>query len=346
VCCATLACARTARAGDDAEGRAPAAERAEVAVDAEAPDFTLKDHEGLPFKLSESRTKRHVLLAFFPRAFTPGCTREMKCLGKAREGLEAKNVEVIGVSGDAVGTQARFVTALGLHFKLLSDPDYAVAKRYGVHVQTAEGGFSARSVFLIGSDGRVRYIEREFGVPTTLEGSALEKAIDALGGAEPDRVAALAALPEAEREGKTVLVRYVQAVLSEDVRALDALLHAACGMRRGETDDKRAALRKAWLQRHRDLFAAENIKNVVKFDAVLDLSSARVRTGKEASKAAASTETSDHRRLDTLLEEGDILVVAPTRAPPEGQKRILPAELILVARKTPDGYRLLEQATR
>lgn len=64
----------TARAGDDpkAEPAAPAAAPEAVAVDKEAPDFTLKDHEGHTFHLKDLRGKRHVLLAFFPRAFTPG----------------------------------------------------------------------------------------------------------------------------------------------------------------------------------------------------------------------------------------------------------------------------------
>lgn len=270
----------------------------------------------------------------------------MTCLGKAREGLAHKDVEVIGISGDAVGTQARFVTALGLKFRLLSDPDFAVAGRYGVHVPTKDGGFAARSVFLIDKDGKVRHVDREFGVPTTLEGTALEKAIDALVGSEPDPAAALAGLPEAEREGKTLLVRYVQAVLSENVTKLDRLLHPAFGARRGETDDKREAARKAWLQRHRDLFVAEDLSHGVKFGDVLDLSKARVSTGKDARTAAAAMETIDHRRLDTLLEEGDLLVICGTKPPAEGRKRFLPAEVILVARKTPEGYRLLEQASR
>jgi hypothetical protein len=146
---------------------------------------------------------------------------------------------LIGVSADSVDVQKRFAATLSLPFPLLADTDLNLAKAYGVHIATSKGGLAARSVFLVDRAGKLRYVDRAFTVPTKLDGTPLQAAIDGLLGKPVDPLAALKDLPTDERAGKTLLVRYVQAVLSEKVAGLKAVLHPAYGTRTGQPDSDR-----------------------------------------------------------------------------------------------------------
>jgi peroxiredoxin Q/BCP len=123
-----------------------------------APDFALDDQHGKTVKLSDFRGKR-VILYFFPRADTPGCTTQACSLRDARPELDAAGAVVLGISPDKPVAQARFDTKHGLGFPLLSDPDHAVAEAYGAWGEKSMYGKKymgiIRSAFVIDQDGRI-----------------------------------------------------------------------------------------------------------------------------------------------------------------------------------------------
>ena len=96
-----------------------------------APDFTLPDKEGNPVTLSQFRGKR-VVVYFYPRDNTPGCTRQACAFGAAYGQFQALGVEVIGVSKDSTASHQRFAEKYNLPFLLLSDPELGVLQAYGV----------------------------------------------------------------------------------------------------------------------------------------------------------------------------------------------------------------------
>ena len=250
------------------------------------------------------------------------------------------------MSADSADVQKRFVATLSLPFRLLTDTKLAVAKAYGVHIATGKGGLAARSVFLVDRRGKLRFVDRAFKVPTKLDGTPLQAAIDALLGKPVDPLAALKDLPADERAGKTLLTRYVQAVLAEKVSGLKAVLHPAYATRTGQPDSDRDRRQKQWLDRHRALFAKHELAHQVAFADTIDLTRARVLSGAAAQAAAAHIQTPDRRNLDTILQKGDLLVTCRPQTPPKGTKRFLPAELILVARQHQGQYRLVDEGTR
>jgi peroxiredoxin Q/BCP len=101
-----------------------------VAAGAEAPDFTLPDQEGKPVTLSELRGQP-VVLYFFPKADTPGCTTQACGIRDHRADYEHAGVAVLGVSPDTVAAQKRFAEKYHLDFTLLADADHEVAELYG-----------------------------------------------------------------------------------------------------------------------------------------------------------------------------------------------------------------------
>ena len=127
-----------------------------------APDFTASwaDKAGIgsgedPFSLKALKGQV-VVLAFYPRDFTSGCTAEMRTfvLGE----IEARDAALVGISVDSLETHVRFAESLGLPFKLLSDPKLRIAAKYG-----AKGDGSARRVvYVIGKDGKVAWREMQF----------------------------------------------------------------------------------------------------------------------------------------------------------------------------------------
>ena len=173
---------------------------AEIGVGDAAPDFTLKDQDGKDVKLSSYAGQKNVVVAFYPKDFSAGCTNEMKCLAKENRKIAALDTVVLAISADAVESHARFATTLGIPFRLLADTDLAVAKLYGVFTPSAGGPFAARSAFVVDKQGKVRWLDRNLKVPVgTLEGTELYAAVEKLGG-RTDPVAALAELPAPERD--------------------------------------------------------------------------------------------------------------------------------------------------
>lgn len=100
-------------------------------VGIKAPEFTLSDQDGNPVRLSDFRGKK-VVLYFYPKDNTPGCTREACAFAAAYEGFRAKDVVVIGVSKDSVASHQKFAAKHELPFLLLSDPELQAIQGYDV----------------------------------------------------------------------------------------------------------------------------------------------------------------------------------------------------------------------
>jgi thioredoxin-dependent peroxiredoxin len=129
-----------------------------------APDFTLPDQRGEPVRLSNLRG-RDVVLYFYPKADTPGCTTQACGVRDHRADYERAGAIVFGISPDPVKRIARFDEKYGLSFPLLADEDHAVAEAYGVWVEKSMYGRKymgvERTTFVIGGDGVIRQVFRK-----------------------------------------------------------------------------------------------------------------------------------------------------------------------------------------
>jgi peroxiredoxin Q/BCP len=124
----------------------------------EAPDFTLPDQDGDEVTLSDLRGQP-VVLYFFPKADTPGCTAQACGVRDHRNDYEGTGARVVGVSPDTVPAQRKFADKYGLDFTLLADENHEVAELYGVWGEKKMYGKTylgvSRSTFLIDPEGRV-----------------------------------------------------------------------------------------------------------------------------------------------------------------------------------------------
>lgn len=123
-----------------------------------APDFELTDQDGATVRLSDHRGRR-LLVYFYPKADTPGCTTQSCAVRDAREDLSALGVDVLGISPDDVSSQRAFDDRYGLGFPLLADTDHRVAEAYGVWGERSMYGKTymgiLRSSFLVDPEGRI-----------------------------------------------------------------------------------------------------------------------------------------------------------------------------------------------
>jgi peroxiredoxin len=124
-----------------------------------APDFTLPaTPSGKPVKLSDLRGQKAVVLAFFPAAFTGGCTKEMLAYQAGLGNFEGIATQVYGISTDNVPSLNAFAEKLGVKFPLLSDfAKREVARSYGVLI--AERGLANRATFVVDLEGKIAHIE-------------------------------------------------------------------------------------------------------------------------------------------------------------------------------------------
>jgi peroxiredoxin Q/BCP len=126
-----------------------------------APDFELPDQDGNAFKLSDLRGKR-VVLYFYPKADTPGCTTQACGIRDHRADYDAAGAVVLGVSPDPVAKVKRFHDKFDMGFTLLADTDHAVAEAYGVWAEKSMYGRTywgnLRATFVIDEEGVVRHV--------------------------------------------------------------------------------------------------------------------------------------------------------------------------------------------
>ena len=151
---------------------------ASPAVGDEAPQFTLDSTAGTKVSPSDFRGKQHVLLAFFPLAFTSVCTAELCDFNTDFDRFAGQNVAVLPVSVDSVPTLKEFKAKLGLNVDLLSDFKRQASRAYGVLME--ETFFSMRSYFLIDRNGRLVWKHVETSPGHKRDNAELLAQIDAL----------------------------------------------------------------------------------------------------------------------------------------------------------------------
>jgi len=126
-----------------------------------APDFTLNDKDGNAVSLSDFSGKK-IVLYFYPKDNTPGCTRQACAFAAAYEGFKAKDVVVIGISKDSVTSHQKFAQKYNLPFILLSDPELQAIDAYGVWQEKKLYGKVSmgvvRTTFLIDENGLIEKI--------------------------------------------------------------------------------------------------------------------------------------------------------------------------------------------
>ncbi len=122
-----------------------------------APDFTLNAQDGKPVSLRDFRG-RWVVLYFYPKDFTSGCTKEARNFQRDLTLYEQKGAVVLGVSGQNETSHEKFCAAEDLHFKLLADPHCELSARYGSVVDLGVARLSSRHTFLIDPAGVIRKV--------------------------------------------------------------------------------------------------------------------------------------------------------------------------------------------
>lgn len=135
-----------------------------------APAFTLLDQDGNKVSLKDFRGKKNVVLYFYPKAMTPGCTTQACGIRDNKKAFEQRDTVVLGVSPDAVERLPRFIEKQSLNFTLLSDEDHAIADKYGCwglkKFMGKEFMGLIRTTFIIGKNGRLLAIMDKFKTKT------------------------------------------------------------------------------------------------------------------------------------------------------------------------------------
>ncbi len=131
-----------------------------------APNFTLQNQNDESISLKDALASGPVLVYFYPKALTPGCTVQACGLRDTKPQLDGLNVTVLGISPDPVAKLARFVDKHQLNFSLLSDEDHAIADAFGVWGEKKFMGKVYDGIhrlsFLIGQDGKVAHVFDKF----------------------------------------------------------------------------------------------------------------------------------------------------------------------------------------
>ena len=131
-----------------------------------APDFTLTGSDGKTYSLADFRGKKPVVIAWFPKAFTAGCTLECKSLAANGDRLRRFDIAYFMASVDTPEDNAKFALSEKADVPLLSDPDKSVAAKFGV---LAPRGFANRWTYYIDKSGRIAYIDRAVNPDTSAE---------------------------------------------------------------------------------------------------------------------------------------------------------------------------------
>jgi thioredoxin-dependent peroxiredoxin len=144
-----------------------------VEVGTDAPDIQAKTNSGKEFRLSDHRGQSRVMLVFYPKDFTSGCTTQLVNVQHSLADMRSAGVEPFGVNPDDADSHQRFCDAYDLEFDILVDEDREAAIAYGA--VRPEGGI-LRSVFVIGQDGKVQFAQE--GAPSWQEVSDAIQAVD------------------------------------------------------------------------------------------------------------------------------------------------------------------------
>jgi peroxiredoxin len=126
-------------------------------VNDQAPDFRATGHDGKPVQLGELRG-RWVVLFFFPKAFTPGCTAETKAFHAQEKELEHSGAVVLGISTDPLEKQCAFAESIGVGFRLVADEDRAVSRAYGALWPLV--GIARRVTYVVDPEGKIAFVYR------------------------------------------------------------------------------------------------------------------------------------------------------------------------------------------
>jgi thioredoxin-dependent peroxiredoxin len=129
-----------------------------------APDFSLPGSDGKTYRLADFRGKQAVVLAWFPKAFTPGCTTECKVLGAGGKTLRTFDVAYFTASVDPPEKNKKFAESVAADYPILSDAEGKTAREYGVTGPIQK--FASRWTFYIGADGKILYIDKSVKVST------------------------------------------------------------------------------------------------------------------------------------------------------------------------------------
>ena len=133
-------------------------------INHKAPEFTLPDQNGESISLKDFRGK-YVVLYFYPRADTPGCTVEACEFRDAYKRFASQKTVLLGVSPDSSARHDKFIAKLGLPFSLVADENHQIAEAYGVWKEKSMYGRKymgvERSTFIIGPEGRIRTVFRK-----------------------------------------------------------------------------------------------------------------------------------------------------------------------------------------
>jgi peroxiredoxin Q/BCP len=141
----------------------------ELKVGDAAPDFTLQGTDGKTHKLADYKGKTAVVVAWFPKAFTAGCTIECKSLAEKGHLIKGYQATYFMASVDPLAENQKFGTEHKADFALLSDPDKKTAEAYGVLNQR---GMANRWTFYIGKDGKIQHIDKAVKPATSAEDMA------------------------------------------------------------------------------------------------------------------------------------------------------------------------------
>ncbi len=138
----------------------------DLKVGDKAPDFTLKDAYGNTYSLSEYQGKSPVVVYFYPKAGTAGCTKEACGIRDSKNKFQENNIEVFGISVDSPGEIKKFIADYHLNFPLLSDSSKEVSKDYGVLLNN---GVDKRVTFIIDKKGNIAKIINVTDIATHAE---------------------------------------------------------------------------------------------------------------------------------------------------------------------------------
>jgi len=145
----------------------------------QAPDFTLKGSDGKTYTLSEFKGKKPVVIAWFPKAFTSGCTKECKAMAEQGSEIRKYDVAYFTASVDSPEQNKKFAESLNVDYPILSDPTKETAKAFGV---LNDRGMANRWTFYIDKDGKISDIDKK--VHTETHGKDIAAKLKQLGVSE------------------------------------------------------------------------------------------------------------------------------------------------------------------